>query len=225
MAINESSTQAAIRGPEDGGAEWCERHGFNRLMVPFAYRETDPIQLGRDLDAYIMSRRPTAATFVPGRALDFQPDPVALQYHLALRGSWKIETSDRPKYVNPDYVHVRSFGHGIIEDTGERLDVLDRMARSGIPELGDLAPMFGLTTRELEVFCEQYDVDWREKWLRGRERTIRSCCLAVEWGYSPREVAESLPVADSVVWHWLQSHALDDVPRDPSFGLSGRAEQ
>ena len=226
MAINESRTATTpTRGPKDGGKAWCDQHGFNRLLVPFRYRESNPIEIGSDLSEQIRTRRPTAATVAPDEAFDYQPNAEILEFHVRLRGSWRLKRAGRPKYVNPGYVHISSFDHDIIEDTDDRLDVLEQMARSGIPHLRDLAPMFGLSTVELREFCEQYDVDWHETWLRGRERTIRSCCLAVEWGYSPCEVAASLPVKDTVVWHWLQSNALDRVPRDPSFGGIGRADQ
>jgi len=215
------------RGPEDGGREWCDQHGFVRRLTPFAYRKSDPVTVGEYLSREIASLRPTAATFAPEDAFpdDYTYDPAVVKYHLQLRGSWRIGTAGRPKYVNPNYVHLGSNDPNTVTDTSERTEILDRMARSGIPRLSDLAPMFGLSTADLREFCRENDGGGRDRWLSGRRRAARTCRLAVEWGYSERAVADALPVANSVVYHWLRGPgALDWVPTDPSLGVDAARE-
>lgn len=224
MATNAEAEYVRPRGPNDGGAEFADTHGLDSLLLPFAYRETDPIYVGRKLSAAIADLRQTAATFRPYEPFEddeVRPDVAIVRHHVHLRGSWQID-SYRRKHVNPNYVHVESFDHNVVTDTDERLRILDQMAATGIPTLFDLAPRFGLSPGELHAFCEAHDVGWQAKRREGRRRLARTARVAVEWGYSLEAVADALPLTTAALGQWIAEYGeMEYVPDDPSIGISG----
>lgn len=207
------------RAPRGGAKEWCERYDVHRLLTPFAYRETNAIRVGERLHATIEGLRPTAATFRISDAVDGHPDPAVADLLVGIRGAWQLSTANNPKYTNPDYVHLGSFDHGIVSDDCERVEILRRLADTGVPRLADLAPRFGMTMAELEWFCEREQVGWRERRREGRRRLKRTCMVAVSWGYSVERVARAYSLPVRVVWHWLAGMDSSWVPADPSLGI------
>jgi hypothetical protein len=224
MAVDHTTDVKWVRArpPEGGAHDWAEKRDFDPLLLPFGYRETDPIAVGQQLSSYIEGLRPTAATFAPDEGLDASADRPILGHLLELRGSWQLDSAGRPKFVNPNYVHRGSFDHNTVVDTDERLAVLDRMAATGMPTLFDLAPRFGLSAGELHAFCEAHGVNWRAKRRAGRRRLARTARVAVEWGYSFEAVADALPLSTAALGQWIaEDGQMDYVPQDPSLGIQG----
>jgi len=221
VATNADREWIRPRSPDEGPESWADRHDVDRLLVPFAYRETNPIEVGQTLAECIDGLRPTAATFNPYEAFEDRPEAVVLNHLLEMHGSWEID-GYRSKWVNPGYVHLDSFDHGTVTDADDRLAVLDRLAATGVVFLEDLAPRFGLATRGLEAFCYEHDVDWRAKRRAGRRRLARTVRVAVEWGYSVGEVCRALPRPNETIRDWMHQHGqMDVVPEDPSLGVGG----
>jgi hypothetical protein len=226
VATNTEQTWASARPPEEGVEQWADRYGLDPLLVPLAYRKTNPIEVGQKLSASIANLPETSARLLPRRVFDRKPEPDILRHHMELRGSWKITRTGRRKFVNPTYVHIESFEQDTVTTTDERLRVLDRVAATGMPTLEDLAPRFDLSLGELHAFCKAHDVEWAEKRRAGRRRLARTARVAVEWGYSLSAVADALPLTTAALGQWIHEYGqMDHVPQDPSLGIRRGGER
>lgn len=211
------------RQPSRGSGDiqdWCDQHGVIRELMPFAYREVDPVDLAAEIRSGLDDLPDTAATFAlkdvtdDAKAISGVTDALLLAV-----GSWRTprEHSSATRWVNPNYPHQKA-----LDDisTDRRLEHCRRAASVGTVQLGDLAPRFGVGQPALSIWLDGR-MDWRAERREGRRRLARTLRTAVAWGHDRSAVTALWPLEQATINQWLSAHASEfDVPSDPSYSTA-----
>lgn len=219
-----------VDGTEPSGdttvTEWAATHDVLPSILPFAYRETEPIDLLATLSDGLDALPATAATFkvsdLLGDAETFARSFGATEHidtMLALCGSFQCdETSTGKRYSNPHYIHG-SVHREPWGSTAERVAFAERMAHLGAVERAAVARHFGVETQTLSWAFDAHDFAWDAHRQAGKARFVRSVETVVEWtGRDYVAVLDPLPVSYSQHRYWRDRFVDDDFepPADPT---------
>lgn len=211
-------------------ATWAFEYDVIPALVPFEYRDFDPVNAVQNIREAIAESPPTKATFsVPElEEICAQTARYNRSYFrtlIRLAGAWAyddgsyyLENRMVKRWVNPAYVHAKSMDP-TITDPQARIEELRHAASLGIITLDDIGPRFGITEGGVYEFCTSRGIPWTEwrKWgLRRFSRTVK---LVRDWtDYSEKSLGEAFGVPESTIGDWMRLfYAADfEPPADPS---------
>lgn len=214
--------------------QWATEVGVIPALIPFEYRDYDPVAFVAEFRDAISDVPATKATFSTPEIRDAtgNKDRVvnpSFEQLVRLARSWQYSdgshyvvsdtTTATTRWVNPEYVHVVDLEPSIT-DPEYRIEELRRAARLGILSTSDLAPRFGVRTcKGVQKFCARHDIPWREWRTWGRRQIARTCRLVSEWSaYSVADLADILDCATRTLQDWVYNRYAADFepPADPS---------
>lgn len=206
-------------------SDWVDHYGLVPGLVPFDYRDYDPLDAVSDIRDILDSKPQTAARVTLSEirdAVGFTTGSVySLEALMEIAGSWRISDhfSDRSAWANPNYVH------GVetpVTDADERRATLRRLAGYGTLTHAAIAPRFGLANAgSLRRWVSRHDIPWSEWRIDGVRKMARTAHLTQRWtDHSETDIADALDTPAGTLKGWIHNHARTDssfdVPRDPS---------
>lgn len=207
-------------------SEWTEYHDLLAALLPFGYRDADPIGQFVRLSDGVADLPRTAATFktsdILGEKQNFERG-FAASTHVTtmfrLLGAFKhSETSTGWRWSNPNYIHG-SVHREPWGSTDERVAFARDAAALGTLEIEDVARHFGVSTSAMRTCLSNAGFEWSAARNDGRERLAKTVETVVEWsGREYLDVVDPLPTTYSAHRHWVVNYVGDDwtPPEDPT---------
>lgn len=199
---------------------WANERGLLVELLPFGFRQHDPIAELRALQAQFDEWPKTKATW----SVD-EYDGSLTNFHAThetpatmFTGAYRIQRSNgSSRWTNPRYVH----DHTLEVVSGKsKLDYYLDAARIGVLDISDVAPRFGVTKSGVDKYLRYHGYQWGELRRDGQTRFARTVKTIDNWtDYSLAEIAVCVPQSPRTVQRWVSQHAADyEPPVDPSRG-------
>ena len=219
-----------VEGTEPSGdttvTDWAATHDVLPSILPFAYRDSNPVAMLRTFAAEIDALPRTAATFkvsdLIGDADEFARTFGADQHvetHLALCGAFQCDqTSTGKRYSNPNYIHG-SVHRDSWGTPAERVAFAERMARLGAVPLDAVGRHFGLSRTGISDALRAEGFTWNAERQAGKARlacSVETIAAWTDWDYT--EILRPIGVDYRAFRYWRSTYVDDDFepPADPT---------
>ena len=207
-------------------SEWVDYHDLLAALLPFGYRDADPIDQFVRLSEGVADLPNTAATFktsdILGEKEAFDRGFAAsthVETMFRILGAFKhSETSTGWRWSNPNYIHG-SVHREPWGSTAERVAFAREVAALGTVEWMDVARRFGVEKQTLTYHFDKAGFDWPSARDKGKARLARTVETAYAWtDREYREITDPLPISYSAFNHWRRDLVADDFepPADPT---------
>ena len=162
--------------------DWCEHHDLHMALMPFDYRDYDPLEACRSIKDTLDDLHPLAQTFM---AKDCGISNLAgsktINPLLQLYGVTKMrDTSKGMRYYNPQYEHYDACIDPI-EDTEERLAFYNRFKHNPWLDSVWYGKHFGITQQGVTKWLKRHGHSIQAGRKEARKRLARTLYTIIQW--------------------------------------------
>lgn len=162
--------------------DWCEYHDLHMALMPFDYRDYDPLEACRSIKDTLDGLHPLAQTFM---AKDCGISNLAgsktINPLLELYGVTKMrDTSKGMRYYNPQYEHYDECIQPIT-DTEQRLAFYNRYKHNPWLDSVWYGKHFGITQQGVTKWLKRHGESIQAGRKQARKRLARTLYTIVQW--------------------------------------------
>jgi hypothetical protein len=194
-------------------SDWCEHYGVDMALMPFTYRNYDPIEACRNIKDHLDGMHDLAQTF---RAKDCNISHLTsnktIKPLLRLYGVTEMrDTSKGMRYKNPQYEHYDACIQPI-SDMDERKEFYEQYQYN--PYLGGewYGKHWGISSKTaMNTIVGEFGYSLKADRDYGRKRLARTLHTITQWcdDRSQKEVCEIMPGEYSTVRDYIWRFAID----------------
>lgn len=186
---------------------WADYHDVCAWLLPFRHRESDPIELGQQINAKLAELPETASTITrPDLGVASHPECILKPLFTAHKITVLKNTNDKKRYRNPRYSLYDEWLTPIT-DTEARIEFYNRYISLGTASVEWIAKHFGISTERLYQFSTEHldGVSPDKQRQQNTTRLGKTAATAVAWGAcSKAEFARAVGIPQSTLHGYLK---------------------
>lgn len=194
--------------------EWAETEGLFHELLPYGYRESNPLEILTALRETYESLGNYKQLWQSSHVVDetgLSVSPRQYRRLILFSGAWPVYThreGNPHSYANPLYTHEK---YPAINDTARRKELLAQTV--DIPHWTDsrLGQAFGITKHGARKYRLRHgdSIDGHYNQLDRLARTVKTIN---HWGYTYKEIGEALPYKWKTLHKQVENLAQDYTP-------------